>query len=198
MKRRTPRGLDPEELELWQRIARTTTPMERDASKLDPQFVPSTERKLTPETRPAIAPFVIGAKSDTALPTNDLKYRPLTAHDAQQIRMDRKSFQKMKRGKSVPEARLDLHGMNVAAAHSALAGFILSAQTKGKRLVLVITGKGRVTDDTGPIPVRPGILRQQVPQWLGLAPLSSAVLQVSEAHQRHGGSGAFYVYLRRR
>jgi DNA-nicking Smr family endonuclease len=29
------------------------------------------------------------------------------------------------------------------------------------------------------------------------APLGPAVLQVSEAHLRHGGSGAFYVYLRR-
>ena len=172
--------------------------MKRDASKPDAPFIRSTEAKPAPKIKPATAPFVIGAKSDTALPANDLRLRPLPAQGAAPIRMDRKSFQKMKRGKSVPEARLDLHGMNVATAHGALAGFILSAQAKGKRLVLVITGKGRVTDDAGPIPARPGILRQQVPQWLGLAPLSSAVLQVSEAHQRHGGSGAFYVYLRRR
>ena len=198
MKRRTPRGLDPEELELWQRIARTTTPMKRDESKSDAPFLPSIVAKPTPKTKPAIAPFVIGAKSDTALPKNDLMFGRSPAHDLAQIKMDRKAFQKMKRGKSIPEARLDLHGMTVPAAHNALTAFILSAQAKGKRLVLVITGKGRVTDDTGAIPARPGILRQQVPQWLGLAPLNTAVLQVSEAHQRHGGSGAFYVYLRRR
>jgi DNA-nicking Smr family endonuclease len=28
--------------------------------------------------------------------------------------------------------------------------------------------------------------------------LGQAVLQVSEAHLKHGGSGAYYVYLRRR
>ncbi len=114
------------------------------------------------------------------------------------ISMDKKAFLKMKRGKSAPEGKLDLHGMTADAAHGALTSFILSAQAKGKRLVLVITGKGRASDDTGPIPARPGILRQHVPRWLELPPLKSAILQVSQAHQRHGGSGAYYIYLRRR
>ena len=30
------------------------------------------------------------------------------------------------------------------------------------------------------------------------SPLSQIVLQATEAHLRHGGSGAFYIYLRRR
>jgi len=41
------------------------------------------------------------------------------------------------------------------------------------------------------------ILRHQVPQWLALQPLSPAILQVTPAHLRHGGHGAYYVYLRR-
>ena len=52
-------------------------------------------------------------------------------------------------------------------------------------------------DEGGPIPVRHGVLRHQVPQWLSMPPLSSAVLQVSQAHISHGGGGAYYVYLRR-
>jgi DNA-nicking Smr family endonuclease len=43
-----------------------------------------------------------------------------------------------------------------------------------------------------------GVLRHQVPLWLRQPPLGQAVLQVSEAHLKHGGSGAYYVYLRRR
>ena len=66
------------------------------------------------------------------------------------------------------------------------------------RLVLVITGKGKRRDDTGPIPQRVGALRHQVPQWLRLPPLGPAVLQITEAHLKHGGSGAYYVYLRKR
>ncbi|MGL4321553.1 MAG: Smr/MutS family protein, partial [Paracoccaceae bacterium] len=107
-------------------------------------------------------------------------------------------FGKMTRGKLAPEARIDLHGMTLSEAHPELISFILNAHSAGLRLVLVITGKGKPKADHGPIPYRTGVLRHQVPQWLRLPPLGPAVLQVSEAHLKHGGSGAFYVYLRRR
>jgi DNA-nicking Smr family endonuclease len=111
--------------------------------------------------------------------------------------MDRKAFGRMIRGKLKPEARIDLHGMTVAEAHGALIRTILRAHGDGMRLVLVVTGKGRDRDEGGPIPAPRGVLRHQVPQWLHQPPLVSAVLQVVEAHQRHGGGGAYYVYLRR-
>ena len=114
------------------------------------------------------------------------------------LQMDAKTHGKMTRGKLQPEARIDLHGMTLAEAHPELIRFILNAQAQGLRLVLVITGKGKRRDDGGPIPQRVGALRHQVPAWLRLPPLGPAVLQVTEAHQRHGGSGAYYVYLRRR
>jgi DNA-nicking Smr family endonuclease len=87
--------------------------------------------------------------------------------------------------------------MTLDRAHPALTQFILGSHAKGRRLVLVITGKGKMRDEGGPIPVRHGVLRHQVPQWLSMPPLSSAVLQVSQAHISHGGGGAYYVYLRR-
>ena len=90
------------------------------------------------------------------------------------------------------------HGAMLAEAHPALSGFILQSQALGRRLVLVITGKGKLRDDPGPIPRRHGVLRHQVPQWLRMPPLNHAVLQVREAHIRHGGHGALYIYLGRR
>jgi DNA-nicking Smr family endonuclease len=36
-----------------------------------------------------------------------------------------------------------------------------------------------------------------VPHWLSVPPLSGLVLQITPAHQSHGGGGAYYVYLRR-
>lgn len=109
--------------------------------------------------------------------------------------MDHKLHKRMTRGKMRPEARLDLHGMTLAAAQPELAGFILSCHANGLRLVLVITGKGR--GDHGPLPTRPGALRHQVPYWLHQMPLAKVVQQVTPAHYRHGGEGAYYVYLRR-
>jgi len=103
----------------------------------------------------------------------------------------------MRKGKLLPEARLDLHGMTLAEAHPELIRFVLNAHSAGMRLVLVITGKGKDRDRGGPIPTRFGALRHQVPHWLALPPLGPVVLQTAEAHLRHGGSGAFYVYLKR-
>ena len=93
--------------------------------------------------------------------------------------MDRNAFDKMIKGKLQPEARIDLHGMTLAEAHPELIRFVLNAHDQGKRLVLVITGKGKRGEDFGPIPQRMGALRHQVPQWLALPPLGSAILQVT-------------------
>ena len=66
--------------------------------------------------------------------------------------------------KNVWEDRIDLHGMTLDQAHPALIGFIMRSYGEGKRLVLVITGKGKAKDEGGPIPVRLGVLKHQVPQ----------------------------------
>jgi DNA-nicking Smr family endonuclease len=59
--------------------------------------------------------------------------------------------------------------------------------------VLVITGKGRASDSN---PER-GVLRRQVPHWLGLPEFRSFVVGFEEAHIGHGGEGALYVRVRR-
>ena len=115
----------------------------------------------------------------------------------QPLRMDARLHRQMTRGRTAPEARIDLHGMTLSEAHPELIRFILNAQAQGLRLVLVITGKGKRRDDHGPIPVRMGVLRHQVPAWLAQMPLGPAVLQIAPAHLKHGGEGAYYVYLRR-
>ena len=112
--------------------------------------------------------------------------------------MDRKAFGKMIKGRLSPDARIDLHGMTLDRAHAVLRGFVMSQFASGSRLLLVITGKGKVRDEGGPIPVRLGVLRHQVPHWLTMAPLAPMVLQVTPAHRKHGGTGAYYVYLRRK
>lgn len=141
-------------------------------------------------------PFRVG-QTAAAARGNDLLPSVNARLEAAPVRMDNKAFGRLKRGKLVPEARLDLHGMTLSEAHPELISFILSAQACGLRLVLVITGKGKQKDEGGPIPVRHGVLRHQVPHWLEASPLKQAVLQVTAAHLRHGGHGAYYVYLRR-
>ncbi len=113
--------------------------------------------------------------------------------------MDKRNFDRLKKGKLHVDGRLDLHGMTLAEAHPALNGFVRGAYADGKRLLLVITGKGSTArpDFGGGMPSSRGVLKAQVPQWLSMAPLSPLVLQVTQATLKHGGAGAFYVYLRR-
>ena len=193
------RGLTPEDRELWSRVARTATPLEPKRRAALPD--------LTPPPRIAAAPlrkdeadippeFSNGAKPGK-LRSHDLAPSPAEALTSQPVRMDQITHRQMSRGKMRPEAKLDLHGMTLAEAGPELTRFVLSCHARGFRLVLVITGKGSRDGIEGPLPVRRGALRHQVPYWLHAAPLSQVVQQVAPAHLRHGGAGAYYVYLRR-
>lgn len=195
------RTLRPEEEELWHAVARTARALhaEPHRRKTDappvPAQIPSRPAPL-PEPAPRLPSFRLGEKART-LQTHALAPSLSESLAAAPVLMDAKTHARMTRGKLQPEARIDLHGMTLAEAHPELIRFILNAQSAGVRLALVITGKGKQKPDEGPIPQRVGILRHQVPLWLRQMPLAPAVLQVSEAHLKHGGSGAFYVYLRR-
>lgn len=192
------RGLRPDEAELWQAVARSARPLHAPPALKTPAVQEDAPifAAPAPEPKPRLAAFRLGEKAGAA-PRHDIA--PSLGEQLAQapLRMDAKQFGRMTRGKLSPEARIDLHGMTLAEAHPELIRFILNAQSQGLRLVLVITGKGKRRDDTGPIPQRIGALRHQVPQWLRMSPMGPAVLQVAEAHLRHGGSGAYYVYLRR-
>ena len=188
MSRKTPKRLSSEDEALWRKVVEKATPL----AKNRPRAQPPAKAQREPEPKPAFVPqpFAVG---ETAQPRQAPKpaAKPAPA-------MDRKAYTRLKRGKLKPEARIDLHGMTLAEAHPRLLKFIHSVHADGKRLVLVITGKGRTRpEDEGPIPSRPGVLRRQVPDWLSRPPLSALVLEITPANLRHGGEGAYYVYLRR-
>ena len=186
------RRLRPDEEELWQQVAKTAVPLHDRPVR--PPILKSA--KSESETKPAqkspvepIQPFQVGSKArtDTRIPA-PAKSTPI---------MDAKAYSRMKKGRLDPEGRIDLHGMTVAEAHPELINFILRSHQKGRRLVLVITGKGQGAGEPGPIPYQRGILRRQVPHWLTQMPIAPLILQTSPASPKHGGDGALYVYLRR-
>lgn len=188
------RGLTPEDKDLWARVARSAMPMHPErpnSAEPDIRATPSKPAVL----RAPLPDFSVGQMAAARPALLAQAPSPAQRLAQQPLRMDHKTHRRMTQGKVAPDARLDLHGMTLAAAHPALLGFILSSHAQGRRLVLVITGKGR--GDHGPLPTRPGALRHQVPHWLHMPPLAAVVQQVSAAHYRHGGEGAYYVYLRR-
>ena len=188
MARRKPRGLRPGEKEIWENVAHGATPLHRSPKDVLIEAIES----ITPAPPPLKFPmFRVGENANPSFASG-----PRTQTAA--VQMDSKKLGLIRKGKIAPEARTDLHGMTLAEAHPALIGFILNAHARGHRLVLVITGKGKMTPAPGPVAARKGVLKRQVPIWLSLAPLNGLVQQVTDAHARHGGGGALYVYLRRR
>ena len=118
---------------------------------------------------------------------------------------DRRTAQKLSRGKSEPDARMDLHGEGVETARVKLYHFLAAQRQQGARLVLVITGKGASPFARHTLhgmthfqsPEREGRLRREVPHWLNEQMFRVHVIGFQPAHPRHGGGGAFYVRLRR-
>lgn len=190
----TKKRLTREDLELWRRVTEQT---KRTQPQKKPRDYVQTPRRPITVDAPRLASFIVGGAAKKPALAHDILPSLSDRLAKTPVQMDRKSFGKMKRGKLVPEGKIDLHGMTLDQAHPALTRFIMTAQASGKRLVLVVTGKGRSGRDDSPIPVRRGILKHQVPQWLSAPPVAQVVMQVAEAHISHGGIGAYYVYLRR-
>lgn len=194
------RKIRPEELELWQQVARTTEKIgnqDRFAPVAD--VAPTEPKPAAPLPAPSPLPkFALGQKKRPERPlTASLPLGVSEKLAREPVQMDNKAFGRLKRGKLAPEARMDLHGMTLDQAHPALTRFIATSLARNLRLVLVITGKGQRDDPHDPMPMRRGVLKRQVPLWLKMPPIGHGVLQVSEAHIKHGGGGAYYVYLRR-
>lgn len=112
--------------------------------------------------------------------------------------VDRRTEQKLKRGRIGIDATVDLHGLTQSAAHKRLNAFIIRASEVGHRRVLVITGKGGSGGGAGFMPSdRRGVLRESVPRWIAEPPLRDLVWGLKPAGPRHGGEGALYVLLKR-
>jgi len=113
--------------------------------------------------------------------------------------IDRRTDQKLKRGRVEIDATLDLHGMTQGRAHARLISFLTRASAEGLRTVLVVTGKGAPRADAQGAIVQTGrgVLRAAVPRWLEEAPLRDLVWGLRAAGPRQGGQGALYVLLKR-
>jgi DNA-nicking Smr family endonuclease len=176
---------------LWRQVTESIDPFRESFA-----FKPSVKAKLNAAgaslRQPKVTAFRIGESANAPVytPSNETSPKGVTPN------MDKKNFQRLVRGKLDIDGRLDLHGLTQEQAKIVLRSKLMQAHGRGKRLILVITGKGKQRTDEFNRQIV-GVLRQNVPMWLRQAPLSSIVLEVTSAQQRHGGEGAFYVYLRR-
>ncbi len=179
----TRRPLKPGDRALWERVARTVTPL-KPARVLAPKLSPQTAPPPAPPAPPPKMPAPAAPAPQNAGKAATPRVAARTIGD-----LDRKERRRLARGVESIDARIDLHGMTQDEAHAALTRFVMGSQASGRRVILVITGKGRGGEGAG-------ILRRAVPHWLTARELSRLVVGFGAASATHGGDGALYVRLR--
>jgi len=173
----------PDDLALWKDAMREATPMKRRTGAKNPVEAAPAKPKPAPKAKPSddtTRKIVSGRAVVNAPPLERGKIAGV----------DKRQAERLKRGKTEIEGRIDLHGMTLENAHRRLSDFLEDAQDAGKRAVLVVTGKG-IREGTG-------VIRMQVPRWLNEPRLRPLVLAYEYAQPKDGGMGALYILLRRK
>ena len=187
------RNISKSEAELWQKITDTTTPLEKQKQDAIEE---------NSQTEPEIKKDKSVKKYDSPSPQYD-KSQSLLSTDVRSIEnFDHKNIRKIVKGKHTIDAKLDLHGLTQHEAHRKVKSFLKNSQRKGLRIVLIITGKGKRQHHTENNfwmnnENHRGVLQKMLPYWLSEPDCLDLIVSYTQAHPRHGGSGALYVHLRK-
>lgn len=173
MPTRRARALSDDDRILWNKVARSATPLKGTAP-------------LGPDPDPVMAeqPVIPAAVFSDVAPPPPSRDHKVGRH------LDRPTHDKLAKGKLSIEAKVDLHGLTQSEAHGLLLAFLHRAYASGIRYVLVVTGKGSSSKGDG-------VLRRVVPEWLATPAFRSVVSSHDGAARHHGGGGALYIRLRR-
>jgi len=95
---------------------------------------------------------------------------------------------------------IDLHGFSLEDANKTIEKFINNSHKNGVAKITVVTGKGtRSKVEGNPYLSKDlSILKNSVPEYIKLnSNLMKKIKKISEANIEDGGSGAFYIYLKK-
>lgn len=174
--------LSPEDRRIWARVAGSVTPSRpRKAARI----VPGAVDPEPPAAPPARGPVRARGVAPAYAPAVPAPARARGVPEELEPRRQRR----LSRERDPIEARIDLHGHGRFQAQDALTAFLIGAQARGCRSVLVITGQGRRGGG--------GVIRASVHEWLQGPALRGVVSGFAPAARRHGGDGALYVTIRR-
>ena len=96
---------------------------------------------------------------------------------------------------------LDLHGKNLDEANSIIENFIKKSYEDRIHKLIIVTGKGlHSNNDKDPyVSKNFGILKYSIPEFVrNNEDLMKIISNISEASVKDGGTGAFYIFLKKR
>lgn len=172
------RSLSPEEAALWSRVAESIRPLSRETMAQGP--VEPATKLVAVRSPPAVAVRPPAPSLGKRTPIGDRT-------------LDGSWDKRLRNGSVEPDRVLDLHGMNLDTAWSAIDRGLEQAIRRGDRLLLLITGHHR----PGEPPIKRGLIRAAVHDWLAASRHADDIAAVRGAHRRHGGGGSLYLVLRR-
>ena len=102
--------------------------------------------------------------------------------------------------KTVEVRSIDLHGYSLDEANKFIEKFIVKAFNENVKKLIVVTGKGLHSNkENNPYVSKDlSILKYSVPEYINKNKnLMEIISEIKEAKIEDGGSGAFYIYLKK-
>lgn len=192
------RKLSPKEHRMWSRVAKSIKPIEDRDIPPEPEAsvpeIPEAERTETPKrmhgrthaTSEDLEKLIGGYTSPRN--TENIRDKKNSVSPKAGTPADRGREKKVRRGKVPFGSTLDLHGHTQVSGRVILLQFVAWHRSQGETSVLVITGKGRDGE---------GVLKRRFLEWIAEPDLRTHVSGYARANQKHGGDGAFYLFLKR-
>lgn len=149
---------------------------------------PASQKPANPKSADKPAPPATKANAAKASKTEGARRTPNAPKPTPQDDLQLRTRRRLSRGTIMIDGKIDLHGLSVAQAETALARFVARAQSQNQIWLLVVTGKGERGE---------GKLRRALPEWLDRGALAGRIVEYGPAAPNHGGGGAFYLRLRR-
>ncbi len=163
-------------------MSRRTRGLTDEEARLWERIAAGIERRPAEERPPRAVPPLRESPQWSRLAT------PASVQSSPIAPADRGGEKRVRRGRVEFGATLDLHGHTQVSARAALTRAISDAREHGAHAMIVVTGSGRSGE---------GVLRRCLPGWLAEPDLRPLVTGFAQAHRKHGGSGAYYVFLKR-
>ena len=111
-----------------------------------------------------------------------------------------KDFQTNKK-KNLNIRHIDLHGYTLEEANITIQRYIESAHENDVSKIIVVTGKGLHSDvEKDPFVSKDlSILKYSVPEFIeSNTELMKKIVEIKDANIEDGGSGAFYIFLKKK
>ena len=108
------------------------------------------------------------------------------------------NFEKKKKRSKIKS--LDLHGYTLDEANKTIENFIKKSYKDNISKLIIVTGKGLHSDNEKDPYVSKdlSILKYSIPEFIRKNPeLMSIIYEIKEASIEDGGSGAFYIFLKK-